>query len=281
MTKTLLEACRFGTRHSWLIAVGMALTVGTNAVFGDVHLDMLKTRTDSFTNVTVFNRSKTDIFIQHARGMASVKFSELDAETLALLSQSGYCDKMTASTKSSAAASTSASEKAAGAGVAAGMVSTSNLNAQFREKVMPSMNRLLAAVPVRLNSQLVSTIISALLIAYLFGCYCLKLICAKAGSEPGVLIWLPVLQLFPLLRAARMSGWWFVAWLLPVVNLIAQIVWCFKIVQARGKSVWVAIGLLLPITNLFSLLYLAFSGGGGEEPTRKVLMTGPPLLAEA
>jgi len=279
MMKTMRRVCRFRRRHLCLTAVGLALTVGANVLWGDVHLDMLKTRTDSFTNVTVFNRSRTDIFIQHARGIASIKFADLDPETMTLLTQSGYSDKTPSSGKPSA--STSTGEKPSTATGAPAVISTSSLNTQFQEKVMPEMTRLMALAPMQLNPQLVWTVISALLIAYLFVCYCLKLICTKAGSEPGILVWLPILQLFPLLRAARMSGWWFLAWLIPVVNLVAQIVWCFKIVQARGKSAWVAIGLLLPITNLISLLYLAFSDGGGEEPDRKVVMAGPPALAEA
>jgi len=32
---------------------------------------------------------------------------------------------------------------------------------------------------------------------YIFFAYCLKKICEKAGSKPGVMIWIPVLQIFP------------------------------------------------------------------------------------
>jgi hypothetical protein len=53
--------------------------------------------------------------------------------------------------------------------------------------------------------------------------------------------------------------------LIPLVNIIAQILWCVKIVQARGKSVWVTILLILPVTNLFAFLYLAFSSAGESE----------------
>jgi len=52
----------------------------------------------------------------------------------------------------------------------------------------------------------------------------------------GALIWVPLLQLFPLLRAAGMSRVWFVAFLVPLVNVVAQIVWYVKIVEARGKA---------------------------------------------
>jgi hypothetical protein len=58
-----------------------------------------------------------------------------------------------------------------------------------------------------------------------------------------------------------MSYWWFLALLVPVLNLVPAFLWPFKIANARGKSVWVGILLLLPITNFFAFLYLAFSDG--------------------
>jgi apolipoprotein N-acyltransferase len=91
------------------------------------------------------------------------------------------------------------------------------------------------------------------------------LICRKAGHPPGALIWVPVLQLFPLLRAAGMSGWWFLAFCVPLLNIVAQVLWCLNIAKARGKSVWVGVLLCLPITYLFAFLYLAFSNGGPAE----------------
>jgi len=100
---------------------------------------------------------------------------------------------------------------------------------------------------------------------YLFCCYCLALVCKKAGSEPGLLIWFPILQWFPLLEAAGMSGLWFLAFFVPVLGLVAYVLWCFNIVRAREKSAFVAILLLFPVTNLFALLYLAFSSAAPEE----------------
>jgi hypothetical protein len=87
------------------------------------------------------------------------------------------------------------------------------------------------------------------------------LICKKTGNEPGFMVWLPVLQVFPMLKAAGMSYWWFVALLLPLLNLVASIVWCFKITQTRGKHWVVAILLLLPVLSFIAFLYLAFSKG--------------------
>ena len=63
----------------------------------------------------------------------------------------------------------------------------------------------------------------ALFLLYLLMCYCSMLICHKSGHPPGVLVWIPILQLIPLLRAAGMSPAWLLAFLVPVLNIIAQI----------------------------------------------------------
>ena len=49
------------------------------------------------------------------------------------------------------------------------------------------------------------------------------------------------------------------AMFVPLLNVVAQILWCFKITEARGKSVWVAVLLIVPGPSLFAFLYLAFS----------------------
>jgi hypothetical protein len=113
-----------------------------------------------------------------------------------------------------------------------------------------------------LRSKLFFAAAGVTLLIYLFHCYCFLLICEKAGHRPGPLIWIPLLQLFPLLRAAGMSAWWFLVYFLPLLNLVGIILWSVNIAKARGKSGWVAFWLILPLTSFLALLYLAFSEGG-------------------
>jgi hypothetical protein len=49
--------------------------------------------------------------------------------------------------------------------------------------------------------------------------------------------------------------------LVPGLNLVAQVLWCVKITQARGKTWLVALLLIVPLSSPFAALYLAFSGG--------------------
>ena len=112
--------------------------------------------------------------------------------------------------------------------------------------------------------------LAGLVLCYFIFCYCSMLICKKAGHEPGVWVWIPVVQTFPLLKAAKMSGWCFLLLLVPFVNFVVLIVGCVKICQALGKTVWLAVLLLLPLTNVLTFLYLAFSGNEDDSVPQKI-----------
>ena len=49
-------------------------------------------------------------------------------------------------------------------------------------------------------------ILAVALAFYVFSSYCLKRICQKAGEDPGVLIWIPIAQMLPLLRVAQLPA---------------------------------------------------------------------------
>jgi hypothetical protein len=52
--------------------------------------------------------------------------------------------------------------------------------------------------------------------------------------------------------------WWFILFLIPIVNLvIIALVW-MAICERRGKPAWMGILMLIPIANLVVLLMLAF-----------------------
>jgi hypothetical protein len=97
------------------------------------------------------------------------------------------------------------------------------------------------------------------LAVYVFFCFCYKRICEKCGVTPGVLIWIPIVQLIPLLQVAKMPVWMIILLLIPLVNLIFFVVMWVKICQARGKSGWLVLLLIVPIANLIFIPYLAFS----------------------
>lgn len=252
------------TQHSfsaggwWLALVLLAGPVIAPLAAADLELATLKSGTDVFTNVTVYGQTATDLFIKHSRGYGNVKISSLDAPTLRLLKLGeGKADEGTAATVSVKAAATVATMKA-------------KLEASSPWKI-PSDAEMIGTISrVRPSPTVLAGAIAAVALFYLLSCACMKFICQNAGSKPGWMIWFPVLQMFPLLRAAKMSAWWFVVFLIPLLGMLAHVVWCVKISKACGKGVLTAVLLILPGTNLFAFLYLAFSKNKGESAEKAV-----------
>jgi hypothetical protein len=94
---------------------------------------------------------------------------------------------------------------------------------------------------------------------YVFFCFCCKRICEKCGVTPGVLIWIPIAQLVPMLQVAKMELWMIILFFIPIVNIVVGIMMWAKICQARGKSPWLVILMFIPIVNIIFIPYLAFS----------------------
>jgi hypothetical protein len=224
----------------------------------------LQVGTRVYTNVTVTTKAKKYIFIQHSSGMENIKVGDLPED---IRTQLGYVPEVTKAQKASNWA------KGKVAGVHIGEVRAAQLQdpKMWKEQSVVVLEKARA-----LDRKLCGAILGAGLLLYLFFAFCCMLICRKAGTEPGMLIWFPLFQLLPLLRAARMSPVWFVmhvfvmvapfaTFLMPppfalgcllfVLFLtfplcIAFIIWSFKIASARGKSPLVGFCLMLPLFDV-------------------------------
>lgn len=227
-----------------------AILSSHGAASEEIQLEVIKSGTSVYSNVTVYGRSDTDIFIRHAQGFGNLKISNLDNSTRRSLGLVPQEELKTVSARETVA----------------------NAAARLNVGSLAEMKNSLEANSLKLSSTLrpspaaFAAVLLGMLLLWAFWCYCLKLICVKAGSETGFLIWLPGLQMIPLFRAAGMSGWWFLAGFVPLLNLVIYLVWCFKIASARGKGIFTALLLIFPLTNLLALLYLAFSGGEADGP---------------
>jgi hypothetical protein len=209
--------------------------------------NVLQIGTRTYTNVTVTTKTKTQIFILHSTGMHTIKVADLPPELLAKLGYGTEPEKK----PSKGLASLGAVGKKANLKLGLPQLK------QFQTKVRGNNN--LATINWSTNALL--TLCSIIVVLYLFFSFCAMLICQKAGHPPGGLIWIPILQLIPMLRAAQMSPAWIIAFLLPFLNIIAHIVWSFNIAKARGKGPLCGLLLILPITSFFAFLYLALSNG--------------------
>lgn len=233
---------------------------GANAAL-EQSFDVLKIGTTTYRNVTVTTKSKNYIFILHSTGMTNIKVNDLPPD---LRTQLGYDLPPAPESKTNT--------PAVWARQALGKIEVPQVK-QLESGLLglyhsgPASR--ISLPPLTRNFLLIG--LAVLLALYLFHSYCCMLICRKTGSEPGILVWLPVLQLLPLLKAAGMSLWWFLVFLVPGLNLIAQVWWFIKITQARGKGFLVALLLIFPLTSPFAAMYLAFSGSPRpRKETRRV-----------
>jgi len=225
---------------AWLIHVPPAgAGAATEATFA-----VLQTKTGSYTNVTVTSKTEGWIFILHAAGMGNIKISDLATDVQEKLGYAVPKEKGTSKPIVMPTMQELTDIK---------LPQMAQLEQSWREggasAVMSAFGNPLA----------VWAALGMVGLIYLFFCYCSMKICRGAHTAPGFLVWVPVLQLIPLLRAAGMSRIWFFAFLVPVVNLLAQLVWYVRIVEARGKGPLLVLWLVLPFTRPFAFLYLAFS----------------------
>lgn len=216
----------------------------------DQTLDVLRIGTHTYHNVTVTTKNKDYIFILYSGGMTSVKVCDLSPE---IRKQLGYV-------MASASAPETNAAKAWAKHTLAKLESPQikGVESQVVNTWRAQLDRAQESLPP-LTPKLLVLVLGIAVAVHLFFCFCCLRICQKVGQEPGILVWLPLLQLFPMLRAAGMSGWWFFLFLLPGINLLAQIVWSVKITNARGKNTLLAILLILPPFSVLAFLYLAFA----------------------
>jgi hypothetical protein len=207
-------------------------------------LDELTVGTQTYRNVTVTTKAKDYIFILHSTGMANIRFADLTPEQRL---QFGF--------KPAAEKNTNTFSAGKWASATLNRIHAPQLNqiqsratqgwTSFQRDWITSWPRF----PVRKKLE----IIGIGLLAYLFHSFLCLSICRKSGSEPGLIVWIPVLQTFAMLGAAKMSPAWFLA------GPVAFLVWSVRICKVRGKSLLTTLCLWFPLTSFFAALYLAFS----------------------
>jgi hypothetical protein len=89
--------------------------------------------------------------------------------------------------------------------------------------------------------------------------FCIKKICEKTGKDGGMLVWIPILQIFPLFDVVGWEKWKILLFFIPLANIYFMIMFYIELCKARGKSPWMTIMALLPCTAWAFIPYLAFS----------------------
>jgi len=251
-----------------LLACMLVFVGGYSARAADEKFDTLTVGHQTFTKVLVLSKTRTDVFISHARGMTSLKVKDLDVDTQLKL---GYQVEQPKPSK------IKEMEKAFKA------PDLENLEQDPRMKNLDAETAARISEWIKqLDPMAIYGFLGGLALFYLLFCFLCRSLCLKTAAPPTALVplvWFPLVKQIPLLKAAGMSPWWILTSFIPPLYLVTYIMWSFKIVQARGKHVIFAIMLLFPVTNILSFLFLALSRGCGDEdssnPNVITLQSGP------
>lgn len=87
------------------------------------------------------------------------------------------------------------------------------------------------------------------------GCYvyvslALQTIATKTNTPNGWLAWIPIANVFLMLSVAKKPMWWFLLFLVPLVNIVISVMVWMAIAEARGKPNWWGILTIVPVANI-------------------------------
>lgn len=113
---------------------------------------------------------------------------------------------------------------------------------------------------------------SVLVIAmYVIMALALSTIGKKVGAtEPSWMAWVPLLNIYYMVRVAGEEAWKLILLFVPVVNFLYGIYLWMKISERRGFASWYGILMILPVLNFVMPLYLAYGEPKGAAPATPV-----------
>lgn len=89
------------------------------------------------------------------------------------------------------------------------------------------------------------------LVAYIFTSFCLMKIADKLEIPNSWLSWVPIAQIWVMVRAAGKPGWWLILFFIPLVNFVIGLIVFFSIPTSLNKSSLYGLLLFVPILGVF------------------------------
>ena len=97
------------------------------------------------------------------------------------------------------------------------------------------------------------------LAGYVYMSLALQTIATKTNTANAWLAWIPIANLFLMLSIGKKPMWWFLLFLVPLVNIVMVIMVWMAVAEARGKPNWWGILTIVPVANLVVPGVLAWS----------------------
>lgn len=100
---------------------------------------------------------------------------------------------------------------------------------------------------------------------YVYFAFVLMTLAKKTGTEKAWLAWIPVVNMYLLIKIAKLPSWWLFALLLPAIPFIGgvalygiYIYWWWRIAEARKFPGWISLLMIIPVVNLAIMGVLAW-----------------------
>lgn len=109
--------------------------------------------------------------------------------------------------------------------------------------------------------------IFVMLVFYVFMAFCLAHMATKMGRSFGksfILALIPIVNVFWLIGLSGKPYWWFILFLIPIVNLVVTALVWMSIAEKRGFPGWYGIMIIIPIIGIIFFFILVF-GKGNEQ----------------
>ena len=99
---------------------------------------------------------------------------------------------------------------------------------------------------------------------YILICLPIFLIARKLNVPGAWTAWIPIIQVWAILKSADKPLWWVLLMLVPLVNLFVFIYIWMCITENLGKNKWLGVLMLVPLVSILFPYYLAFSKFAGS-----------------
>lgn len=106
---------------------------------------------------------------------------------------------------------------------------------------------------------IILAIVAIIIVVYVVFALSLYKIAKRTKTQDPFLAWIPIVNIYLMTQIAKRPAWWIVLMLIPIVNIVVNVLLWMDISKRMGKPDWwgVIIG-IVPIVNLIMILMLAF-----------------------
>jgi hypothetical protein len=85
------------------------------------------------------------------------------------------------------------------------------------------------------------------------------LIAEKTNTPHSWWAWVPLLNLFLLVKSAKKTYWFIPLFFIPFINIVVAVIVWMAIAEKLNKQGWIGLLIIVPIVGIFIPGYLAFS----------------------